>query len=145
MRPKTTADRDVPVDEVARTEAMEVVRAAGDRRTIGTTLHLDDGSDLVLPERLGVFVADLLASMAAGAGVSTSVLPEQMTTTVAADVIGISRPTLMKLIRRGEIAAHTVGTHHRLRRADVLEFRARRQAARPDAGRELLEAGEAFD
>jgi excisionase family DNA binding protein len=68
-----------------------------------------------------------------------------MTTTVAADVIGVSRPTLVKMIDRGDIAAHRVGTHRRLRRDDVLAARAARRRVRQAAAQELLEAGEAFD
>jgi excisionase family DNA binding protein len=137
--------RAVPVDEVARAEAADVVTSAGDRRAVTVRMTLDDGSSIDLPDRLGTFLADLVESMAGGAGVSTSVLPEEMTTTVAADVIGVSRPTLVKMIDRGEIAARSVGTHRRLRREDVLAARATRHDARRIAAQELLEAGEAFD
>ena len=41
----------------------------------------------------------------------------------AAEQLGISRPTLMKLIRDGELPAHKVGTHHRVKTADVLAHR----------------------
>ncbi|MET3451049.1 MULTISPECIES: excisionase family DNA-binding protein [Curtobacterium] len=137
--------RAVPVDEVARAEAADVVTSAGDRRAVTVRMTLDDGSSIDLPDRLGTFLADLVESMAGGAGVSTSVLPEEMTTTVAADVIGVSRPTLVKMIDRGEIAARSVGTHRRLRREDVLAARVTRRDARRIAAQELLEAGEAFD
>jgi excisionase family DNA binding protein len=145
MHAGTTTSRAVPIDEVARIEAADVVTSAGDRRVVTITMELDDGSSIDLPDRLGTFLADLVESMADGAGVSTSVLPDEMTTTVAADVIGISRPTLVKMIDRGEITAWSVGTHRRLRREDVLAARAARRDARRIAARELLEAGEAFD
>ncbi|ROP61115.1 excisionase family DNA-binding protein [Curtobacterium sp. ZW137] len=145
MRTAAKASHTVPVDEVARAEAREVVRTAGDRTVTAVAVELDDGTAITLPPRLAEFVTDLLQRMSSGAGISMHALPDDMTTTVAADVIGISRPTLMKLIDRGEIAAHTVGTHHRLRRDDVLELRRVRREARSLAARELLEAGEAFD
>lgn len=145
MRVGTMTSRAVPIDEVARAEAADVVTSAGDRRAVTVRMTLDDGSSIDLPDRLGTFLADLVESMAGGAGVSTSVLPEEMTTTVAADVIGVSRPTLVKMIDRGEIAARSVGTHRRLRREDVLAARVTRRDARRIAAQELLEAGEAFD
>ncbi len=145
MRAGTTTSRAVPIDEVARIEAADVVTSAGDRRVVTITMELDDGSSIDLPGRLGTFLADLVESMADGAGVSTSVLPDEMTTTVAADVIGISRPTLVKMIDCGEITARSVGTHRRLRREDVLAVRAARRDARRSAASELLEAGEVFD
>jgi len=145
MHAVTTTGRAVPIDEVARHEAADVVSAAGDRRVTAVTMALDDGSSIALPSRLGTFLADLVESMAGGAAVSTRVLPDEMTTTVAAGVIGVSRPTLVKMIDRGEIAAHRVGTHRRLRRDDVLAARAARRRVRQAAAQELLEAGEAFD
>ena len=46
-----------------------------------------------------------------------------MTTTVAAQRIGVSRPTLMKAIRAGELPAHKVGSHFRIRTEDADAFR----------------------
>ena len=46
-----------------------------------------------------------------------------MTTTVAAQRIGISRPTLMKAIRSGDLPAHKVGSHFRIRTEDADAFR----------------------
>ncbi len=45
-----------------------------------------------------------------------------MTTTVAAQRIGISRPTLMKAIRSGDLPAHKVGSHFRIRTEDADAF-----------------------
>lgn len=57
-------------------------------------------------------------------------IPKELTT-AAAGFLGVSRPTLMKMINRGEIPAHKVGTHSRLFSKDVLELRkAQREAAR---------------
>ena len=41
----------------------------------------------------------------------------------AAQRIGISRPTLMKAIRSGELPAHKVGSHFRVRTEDADRFR----------------------
>ena len=46
-------------------------------------------------------------------------VPQELTTTVAAKRLGISRPTLMKLIREGKIPAHKVRSHMRLLTTDV--------------------------
>lgn len=145
MTGKETVVREIRVDEVARIEASQLVERSADRSVATITLTLDDGDALQVPPRLAGFVADLVAGLAAGVGVSTTVLPEELTTTVAADVIGVSRPTLMKMIARGEVQARMVGTHHRLRRSDVLAVRDARRTARSSAAAELRRAGEAFD
>jgi len=40
---------------------------------------------------------------------------------------------LMKLIRSGEVPAHKVGTHHRLKAADVMAFKRERLARQRQA------------
>lgn len=55
--------------------------------------------------------------------ITISTLPREITTTTAASMLGITRPTLMKHVRNGRINAHKVGSHHRLLSRDVLSFR----------------------
>ena len=50
--------------------------------------------------------------------------PDQLTTTQAAALLGVSRPTLIRYIERGRLHATTVGSHRRLLVADVLRLRA---------------------
>ena len=56
---------------------------------------------------------------------------------VAADLLGVSRPTLMKLAREGEIDSFKVGTHTRFKRDEVLRVRDARAAKRRAAFDEL--------
>jgi excisionase family DNA binding protein len=62
---------------------------------------------------------------------------ELFTTTEAATMLGLSRPTLMKLIESGEIAHVKVGTHHRIPAQAVLEFQRARRARREEAAEAL--------
>ena len=41
--------------------------------------------------------------------------------------MGVSRPTLMKLVSAGELPSHKVGTHTRLWSRDVIAFDRRRR------------------
>lgn len=92
-----------------------------------------------LPPALAKILAEIVEAIASGHTVVVGSLPEELSTTVAAQQLGISRPTLMKMIRSGEIAAHKVGSHHRLKSADVLAFRRERRAAQRRALAELNE------
>ena len=133
------------VDREVQTEAFELVAEADDRQIGRVVMTLDDGSQMELQPRLARFIVNLVQSIAADGTLTTNSLPEELTTTVAAQVIGISRPTLMKMISRNELPSKRVGSHTRLMRSDVIEFRARRQSGRASAIEELRRAGEAFD
>jgi len=110
------------IDESLRRAATELADETHDRIVRGLKVELEDGGELSLSPDLVDFVSKVLRGVAQGA-VSVTTLPEELTTTMAADVLGISRPTLMKHIHAGEIAAHKVGTHTRLRTVDVLHAR----------------------
>jgi excisionase family DNA binding protein len=62
---------------------------------------------------------------------------ELFTTTEAATMLGLSRPTLMKLIASGEIAHVKVGTHHRVPAQAILEFQRARRVRREKAAQAL--------
>jgi excisionase family DNA binding protein len=54
----------------------------------------------------------------------------------AADMLGVSRPTLVKLVEAGELPYEQRGRHRRLLLTDVLDYQ---QRARADRGRRLDE------
>ncbi len=93
-----------------------------------------------LPRELGVLLQNVLQAVASGATVTVVTTPDVVTTSTAAAMLGISRPTLMKMIREGQIEAHKVGTHTRLRAQDVLEARRARRERERAAFAALLEA-----
>jgi len=75
-------------------------------------------------------VVDLLLQVCAvldrGDGVVVSEVKRELTTSEAARVLGVSRPTLIGLLDKGEIKSHKVGTHRRVALEDVLAHRRRR-------------------
>lgn len=76
-----------------------------------------------LPEGVAQALGLVLQAMSEGRPVSVSTMPENLTTTTAAGLLGVSRPTLMKFVSEGRIPSHKVGSHHRLRSTDVLDLR----------------------
>ncbi|HJP78745.1 MAG TPA: helix-turn-helix domain-containing protein [Pseudonocardiaceae bacterium] len=65
-------------------------------------------------------------------GLAVTVAPHQtvVTTSEAAQMLGISRPTLVRLLEAGEIPFEQPGRHRRIRLADVLAYQARARRAR---------------
>jgi excisionase family DNA binding protein len=74
--------------------------------------------------------------------VDITTLPVEITTGQAADLLGVSRPTLVQLVERGELPATRVGARRRLRTIDVLEFRKQRDTRRPAGIGEIIAASE---
>lgn len=103
-------------------------------------VHRDGNATRLLPHELGAILQQVLDVVSRGGTVTVGAVPNELTTVTAAEVIGVSRPTVMKLIRDGELPAHKVGSHHRLYAEDVFAYlRARRaiQRAAFDRLREL--------
>lgn len=95
-----------------------------------------------VPREVGLLLQAVLQAVASGQDVAVSTVPRELTTSTAARLIGVSRPTLMRMIERQEIGAHKVGSHTRLASADVFDFiRARqdRRRAEFEALRSLLD------
>ncbi|HRW19252.1 MAG TPA: excisionase family DNA-binding protein [Dermatophilaceae bacterium] len=81
-----------------------------------------------LPPEVGRILQQVLDVMAAGGTVTVGMIPDEVTTSTAAGMLGVSRPTLMKMIKEGSIPSHKVGTHHRLKAEDVRAARRARRA-----------------
>jgi excisionase family DNA binding protein len=64
---------------------------------------------------------------------------ELFTTTEAATMLGLSRPTLMKLIDSGELDHVKVGTHHRIPARAILDFQRARRVRREKAAEALAD------
>jgi excisionase family DNA binding protein len=98
-----------------------------------------------IPQELADLLAQVIAAVASGATVSIGAVPEELTTTEAAKQLGVSRPTLMRMIHDGEIESRLAGTHHRVRTADVLAVKRARLASQRKAFDELRELEDQLD
>jgi excisionase family DNA binding protein len=106
----------------ARERAQAAAFVDGLDQTVQDTpsVELSDGRSL--PPELTDLLHRVLHAIASGRTVTIGTLPDELTTSVAAEMLGVSRPTLMKLIREGKVASHKVGTHTRINTTDVLNF-----------------------
>ena len=90
-----------------------------------TTLLGPNGEHLVLPPEVFEVLRDLVDAMAQGQAVMVVPVHQRLTTQEAADLLGVSRPTVVKLLESGEIPFEQPGRHRRVRLADVLAYRER--------------------
>jgi excisionase family DNA binding protein len=73
---------------------------------------------------------------------ATEPLPSEMTTTRAADFLDVSRPFLVKLIKRGEIPCRMVGKHRRVPTSALVEYREKMYHSANDAAAEMTQIGQ---
>lgn len=68
-----------------------------------------------------------------------------LTTSEAADILKVSRPYVVKLLEQGAIAFHKVGTHRRIKSADLYAYKNRNDTKRSKAMDELVASAQALD
>ena len=106
----------------------DIEQTVDDIKDIRAKIALNvDGRNVDLPKDVSVIVTTVLESLSKGSRVVISTTPKELRTTAAAEMLGISRPTLLKLVREGEPPSHKVGAHHRFLLNDVLEYRDKQQ------------------
>ncbi len=83
---------------------------------------------VVLTRELTEALRALLAPLAQGKMVRVVPLEAELTTQEAAEILGVSRPHLIRLLESGKIPYRKVGTHRRIRVEDLLAYREKAQA-----------------
>lgn len=132
----------VLVDERTQALASEAVAAAGDDKIAQLVFITDTGVEVPLPPQVVDLLSNVLHRVALGGAMSVQTMPEMLTTSAAADLLGVSRPTVMKMIHGGQLTPVMAGSHHRLRLSEVAAVRSERERARHEAIDELLTLGE---
>jgi len=100
----------------------------------------DEVSFEQMPDTLRQLLLDMLALIAGNEPVAIMPLESQLTTKEAADLLGVSRPHLVKLLERGEIPFTRIGKHRRVLLKDVVQYQERtRQEALDELQRQAQE------
>ncbi|MBB5854220.1 helix-turn-helix domain-containing protein [Amycolatopsis umgeniensis] len=89
-----------------------------------------DGSEVSLPEQVYDVLRDVVKAMSQGFAINIAPLNAVLTTQQAADMLNMSRPTLVKLLESGEIPFEKPGRHRRVLLSDLLAYRASSRAER---------------
>jgi excisionase family DNA binding protein len=127
----TTATREQtvlpPDDRHAVADLVQLLTAATQDGL--AVLHGPSGMQTALPEQVCRVLLQVVRAMADGMAITVAPHNTLLTTQEAADLLSISRPTLVRLLEAGEIPYSTRGRHRRVLLADVVEYQ---QATRDD-------------
>lgn len=140
----TLKDRTILPDENEhdQLESLREILASGGPVIIGAK----GGASAPMPADICSVLSDVIDALSSGSAIS--VIPRDLTLTTqrAADLLNISRPTLVELLESGKIPFEKPGRHRRVKLRDVLDYKremstGRRQAlnaATADSADEIL-------
>ncbi|MDG4833599.1 helix-turn-helix domain-containing protein [Solwaraspora sp. WMMD1047] len=133
------ADTGVVVDllQVLRRRGQDVPEARA------KLLSADGSSAIELPDGLHAVLVKALEALASGYAITIAPHHTTLTSQQAADMLGVSRPTLTKLLDDGKIPFERPNSHRRIKLADLLRYQERRRGERQEILQELT--NEAMD
>lgn len=86
------------------------------------------GDRVELPAEVYAVLRQVVEALRQGLAVTVAPRTLTLTTQQAADLLGVSRPTVVKLLDEGKIPFERVGTHRRVLLPDLLAYREQRRA-----------------
>lgn len=106
-----------------------------------------DGKDVELPFPPSAFqlLMRIMEQMALGNSVTLIPVHAQLTTQEAADLLNVSRPFVVKLLKEGKIPCIKVGAHRRVRFEDLMEYKKTMLTESEQARAELAKLGQEIE
>lgn len=101
-----------------------------------------DGSRIELPDELFDVLHDVVAALSRGLAITVAPRHTVLGTGEAADLLGVSRPTLVRMLEAGEILFEKPGRHRRIRLDDLLAHQTRSRRARATGLDEMVHSAE---
>ena len=96
-----------------------------------------------IPLKALKLLAKILKVTSQGKPISIVPIATEMTTQAAADLIGCSRPHLVKLLEEGAIEYTKIGKHRRVKFEDVIAYKKRMKAKQKELLIKIMKADEA--
>jgi excisionase family DNA binding protein len=125
--PQKEAELPLAISEADQRQVLELYQKIQRSRA---KLVGPDGKTQNLPVSLYEFLVKLVADLCEGQSIAIVQNDAQLTTVEAARILGVSRQFLIKLLERGDIPHHMVGTHRRIYVRDLLAYKAKRDSNR---------------
>ena len=92
-------------------------------------IEIEETSERIkVPLKALKLLAEILKATSLGNPISVVPIAAEMTTQAAAELLGCSRPHLVKLLEKGEIPFTKVGRHRRVRYEDITRYKKKLKA-----------------
>lgn len=89
-----------------------------------------DGATHALPPEVYEALMVVVRALSEGKAVTVAPVNTTLTTQEAADLLGVSRPTFVKILDEGGVPFSRPGRHRRVLLADVLDYKEKRRSQR---------------
>lgn len=110
--------------KVASESYSSLLAIMGQLHTEQPEIEIEETSGKIkIPLSALVLLGDILKAMGQGKPISIVPMATEVTTQAAAEIIGCSRPHLVKLLEDGKIAYTKVGKHRRIKFDDIMKYR----------------------
>jgi excisionase family DNA binding protein len=93
----------------------------------------DAGDQVEIPHEIYEVLVKTVEAMRKGLAITITPSSMTLTTQQAAELLGVTRPTLVRLLDAGKIPFEKPGTHRRIKLEDVLAFKDVRKAEQYEA------------
>ncbi|MHA2789875.1 helix-turn-helix domain-containing protein [Corynebacterium sp. S7] len=104
-----------------------------------------DGQPIPVSENVETLLLQALRSIAESGEFTLSRMSDELSSTAAAELLGVTETTLMKWAREEKIPSHKVNSQTRFLRDDVLQFEAGRETERDRTFKVLREFNHRHD
>ncbi|CAM3764412.1 helix-turn-helix domain-containing protein [Nocardiopsis rhodophaea] len=127
LRERTVLPPDDPAELARFARGLTEDRSPSRARLVGP-----DGCEIEVPEEVYGVLRDVVCALSQGLAISIAPHNTMLTTQEAAELLGVSRPTLVRLLSDGEIPFSMRGRHRRVLLRDVLDYQTRARRERED-------------
>lgn len=108
-----------------------------------TEIEIEETKEkLQIPSRALELLNEILRAMSQGKPISIVPVATEVTTQMAAEILGCSRPHLVKLLENGELDFIKVGRHRRIKFEDVVSYKQKMKAKQKSLLIEMMNSDE---
>ena len=134
-----------PEDEAASASLAAMLTVVAPQGADQAVLVTRNGTAIPLPPQVHEILLKVAEALATGMSVTVAPLHARLTTQEAADFLGISRPTLVRMLEAGKLQMTKPGRHRFVMLRDLLDFREEECRVRNEALGRMIDSAEHDD